>query len=129
MATTASFVTDLKRWDCNTPWGCRAPPRCGPRAVCRWPRSVIAAAGGPPKLLRRDAAHQPLAVRELALRLAPAAYRTVTWREGSAGMMRSRFAAVGVRAAHRDYWQAVPNREQWLLIEWPKASTEPAKYW
>jgi SRSO17 transposase len=65
--------------------------------------------GRPPKLLRRDAAHQPLAVRELALRLSPAAYRTVTWREGSAGMMRSRFAAVRVRAAHRDYWRAVPQ--------------------
>jgi SRSO17 transposase len=70
-----------------------------------------------------------VAVRELALRLSPAAYRTVTWREGSAGLMRSRFAAVRVRAAHRDYWQAVPNGEQWLLIEWPKGSAEPAKYW
>jgi SRSO17 transposase len=85
--------------------------------------------GRPPRLLRRDASHQPLAVRELALRLSPTAYRTVTWREGSAGLMRSRFAAVRVRAAHRDYWQAVANGEQWLLIEWPKGSAEPAKYW
>jgi SRSO17 transposase len=85
--------------------------------------------GRAPKLLRRAAVYQPLAVRELALQLAPAVYRTVTWREGSAGMMRSRFAAVRVRAAHRDYGQAVPNREQWLLIEWPKGSTEPTKYW
>ena len=73
--------------------------------------------------------HKPLAVRELALRLSPVVYRTVTWREGTAGMMRWRFAAVRVRAAHRDYWQAVPHGEQWLLIEWPKASVEPAKYW
>jgi SRSO17 transposase len=85
--------------------------------------------GRRPKLLRRDAAHQPLAVRELALRLSPAVYRTVTWREGTAGMMRSRFAAVRVRAAHRDYWRTVPHGEQWLLIEWPKGSSEPAKYW
>ena len=86
--------------------------------------------GRPPKLLRRDAAHQPLAVRELALhRLAPTSWRTVTWREGTAGMMRSRFAAVRVRAAHRDYRQAVANGEQWLLIEWPKGATEPAQYW
>ena len=106
------------------------------RTTTVWPAGSLPLApqryrgrGRPPKLLRRDAAHQPLAVRELALRLSPAAYRTVTWREGSAGMMRSRFAAVRVRAAHRDYWRAVPNREQWLLIEWPKASTEPAKYW
>ncbi len=85
--------------------------------------------GRPSKLLRRDAVHQPLAVRELALRLAPTAWRTVSWREGSTGMMRSRFAAVRVRAAHRDYWRALPHGEQWLLIEWPKGSAEPTKYW
>jgi len=84
--------------------------------------------GRPPKLLRRDASHKPLAVRELAPRLLPAVYRTVAWREG-AGMMRSRFAAVRVRAAHRDSWQAVPHGKQWLLIEWPKGGAEPAKYW
>jgi SRSO17 transposase len=85
--------------------------------------------GRPPKLLRRDSAPQPQAVRELARQLTSTAYRTVTWREGSAGMMRSRFAAIRVRAAHRDYWRAVPHGEQWLLIEWPTASAEPAKYW
>lgn len=85
--------------------------------------------GRPPKLLRRDAAHQPLAVRELALRLAPTAWRTVTWREGTAGMMRSRFTALRVRVAHRDYGRARPHDEQWLLIEWPKGAAEPAKYW
>jgi SRSO17 transposase len=85
--------------------------------------------GRPPRLLRRDAAHQPLAVGELALRLAPTVWRTVSWREGTAGMMRSRFAAVRVCAAHRDYWRTVPPGEQWLLIEWPKASVEPTKYW
>ena len=85
--------------------------------------------GRPPKLQRRDSAHQPLAVWELALRLAPTAWRTVTWREGTAGMMRSRFAAVRVRVAHRGYGQVVPHGEQWLLIEWPKGAAEPAKYW
>lgn len=85
--------------------------------------------GRPPKLLRRDLAHRPLAVRELALQLPPTAYRTVRWREGSAGMLRSRFAALRVRSAHRDYWRARPHGEQWLLIEWPKASAEPIKYW
>jgi len=105
-------------------------------ATTVWPAGSVPLAphpyrgrGRPPKLLRRDASHKPLAVRELALQLSPAVYRTVTWREGTAGMMRSRFAAVRVRVAHRDYWQAVPHGEQWLLIEWPKASAEPAKYW
>jgi SRSO17 transposase len=101
-----------------------------------WPEGSVplappASRGGrqPPKPQRREAAHQPLAVRALALRLAPTAYRTVSWREGSAGMLRSRFAALRVRVAHRDDGQTVPNREQWLLIEWPKGAAEPAKYW
>jgi SRSO17 transposase len=42
-----------------------------PQGVRRWPRHGIATAGDPPQLLRRDAAHQPLAVRELALRPRP----------------------------------------------------------
>ena len=85
--------------------------------------------GRPPTLLRRDATHQPLAAGKLALQLAPAVYRRVSWREGSGGMMRSRFAAVRVRVAHRDYWRAIPHGEQWLLIEWPTGSAEPTKYW
>jgi len=43
--------------------------------------------------------------------------------------MRSRFAAVRVRVAHRDYWRKEPHPEQWLLIEWPAKEKEPTKYW
>jgi SRSO17 transposase len=43
--------------------------------------------------------------------------------------MRSRFAAVRVRPAHRDYRKAEPHAEEWLLMEWPKGEAEPAKYW
>ena len=43
--------------------------------------------------------------------------------------MRSRFAAVRVRPAHRDYRKAEPHTEEWLLMEWPKGEAEPAKYW
>ena len=50
-------------------------------------------------------------------------------REGTRGMMRSRFAAVRVRVAHRDYWRKEPHPEQWLLIEWPAGEKEPTKYW
>src|SRR4051794_14578260 len=35
----------------------------------------------------------------------------------------------GFRPAHRDYWQAEPHPEEWLLIEWPKGEDEPTKYW
>jgi hypothetical protein len=53
----------------------------------------------------------------------------ISWREGTAGTLTSRFARVRVRAAHRDYWRAAPRREEWLLIEWPEGDAEPAKYW
>ena len=43
--------------------------------------------------------------------------------------LRSRFARLRIRAAHRDYWLAEPRPEEWLLIEWPKGETEPTKYW
>jgi SRSO17 transposase len=36
---------------------------------------------------------------------------------------------VRVRPAHRDYWQAEPHAEQWLLIEWPRGAPQPTKYW
>ena len=85
--------------------------------------------GRPPRLLRRDEQHQPLTAKELALCLGAADLRRVSWREGTSGIMRSRFAAVRVRAAHRDYWRKEPHPEQWLLIEWPKTEKEPTKYW
>jgi SRSO17 transposase len=43
--------------------------------------------------------------------------------------MHSRFAALRVCVAHRDYERSQPRKEQWLLIEWPKAEKEPTKYW
>jgi SRSO17 transposase len=39
--------------------------------------------------------------------------------------LRSRFAAVRVRPAHRDYWKAEPHAEEWLLIEWPQRRRSP----
>jgi SRSO17 transposase len=80
--------------------------------------------GRPRTRVRRDAAHQPIGVRELALALPAAAWRTVTWREGTNAPLRSRFARVRVRAAQGD----LPRAEEWLLIEWPKGEAEPARY-
>ena len=85
--------------------------------------------GRPPRLLRRDEQHQPLSAKNLALCLSTADLRKVSWREGTRGTMRSRFAAVRVRVAHRDYWCKEPHPEQWLLIEWPTTEKEPTKYW
>jgi SRSO17 transposase len=85
--------------------------------------------GRPTKLLRRDSNHQPTSAKALAFTLPMEAWETVTWREGRAGPLTSRFARVRIRAAHRDYWLPEPRAEEWLLIEWPEQEAEPTKYW
>jgi SRSO17 transposase len=85
--------------------------------------------GRPPKLLQRNEKYPPLSVKELALCLSPGDLRRVSWREGTRGTMASRFAALRVRVAHRDYERSQPRPEQWLLFEWPKTEKEPTKYW
>ncbi|HEX2238498.1 MAG TPA: IS701 family transposase [Gammaproteobacteria bacterium] len=85
--------------------------------------------GRPPRLLQRSADHQPVAVKQLAMSLPSAAFRGITWREGTERKLRSRFAAIRIRPAHRDYWKAEPHAEEWLLIEWPRGEAEPTKYW
>jgi hypothetical protein len=51
------------------------------------------------------------------------------WREGSNVDLASRFAAVRLRPASRDYNLTQPRPEEWLLIEWPEDDAEPLKYW
>jgi len=85
--------------------------------------------GRPPTRLHRDAEHQPVAVKDLAFSLPARAWKTVTWREGTRHKLKSRFAAVRVRPAHRDEKRSEPYPEEWLLMEWPAGETEPTKYW
>jgi SRSO17 transposase len=99
-------------------------PSTGPQPPKNW-----SGHGRPPKLLRRDGKHQPISVKKLALGLPTRAWRKITWREGTAEPLSSRFARVRVRAAHRDYWLAESRPEEWLLIEWPEGEEAPTKYW
>lgn len=99
-------------------------PGTAPQPPKRWSGN-----GRPPKLIRRDAAHKPVSVRELALTLPKQQWHRVTWREGSNAKLTSRFAAVRVRPAHRDYNRVNPRPEEWCLIEWPKGEAEPTKCW
>lgn len=85
--------------------------------------------GRPPRLLQRDEEHQPVSIKELAKKLPAKVFKEISWREGTKGDLRSRFGAVRVRPAHRDYWKAEPHAEEWLLVEWPRGEAEPAKYW
>lgn len=54
----------------------------------------------------------------------------MTWRQGTKGPMRSRFARVKVWAAHAWRKSEHPKREmEWLLMEWPEGAREPSDYW
>ena len=84
--------------------------------------------GSPAKRLRRSADYQPVYLKQFAVELSQA-FHGVSWRAGTKQRLRSRFAAVRVRPAHRDYWRDKPHPEQWLLIEWPRGEAEPTHYW
>jgi SRSO17 transposase len=68
-----------------------------------------------------------VSAKELALGLPKHAWRTITWRDGSADPLRSRFARVRVRTA--PIRGAAARPEEMLLIEWPHGEAAPTKYW
>src|SRR5205085_10242327 len=65
------------------------PPGAGPLPAAPW-----SGRGRPPKRLRRGPEHRPLAAERLAAGLPADAWRSVAWREGTAGALRPRLAAV-----------------------------------
>ena len=109
--------------------GVKADTTAWPPGAAPWPPTRWKGRGRPPTRVRRTARHTPRRLKQLAVALPPAAWRTVTWREGTRGAMRSRFARLRVRPAHRDAQRAAPRPEEWLLIEWPRGEPEPTKYW
>ncbi|MDG4866297.1 transposase, partial [Streptomyces sp. T-3] len=84
----------------------------------------------------------PPSVAALATGLGRDAFTEVTWRQGSRGPMRSRFAAVRVRpagkaierplkahaSAEQGWWDGILP-DLWLLAEWPTATETPTDYW
>src|SRR6202162_4521996 len=100
-----------------------------PPGVAPLPAKPWSGRGRRPSRTRRDPEHQPVQAKALALGLPQEAWQAVTWREGSADWLTSRFARVRVRAAHRDEALAERRVEEWLLIEWPPGEKEPTKYW
>lgn len=88
--------------------------------VAKRPRKALSPAGLPP----------PQNLPTIAGQLPASAWRNVTWREGSRGLQRSRFARLPVWASHG--WrsgQRIERAAEWLLIEWPAADKQPSKYW
>ena len=127
--TDTGFRTELSKLELRYVVGIQSTvtvwkPGEGPKPARTYRRT-----GRPPSLLRRDARHQPVSVKELARSLPAETWKAVTWREGVKQKLRSRFAALRIRPAHRDYWRAEPHPEEWLLIEWPKGEPQPTKYW
>jgi SRSO17 transposase len=104
-------------------------------AVVVWPPGVeplppkrYSGRGRRPLMPRRTRSRQPVSVKALAMSLAPSAYQTISWREGTNAPLKGRFAAVRVRHAGGNAGRARLQPEQWLLIEWPEGESEPAKY-
>jgi len=85
--------------------------------------------GRPPTRLHRDGKPAPVAVKDLALGLPEQAWKTVIGREGTRHKLKSCFAAVRVRPAHRDEKRSEPYPEEWLLLEGPAGEPEPTQYW
>lgn len=110
----AGVLPQTQLWAPGT--GPVSPPR-----KARW--------GRPPKGLKQPQGAAPQAAKALAFGLPAEAWREVTWREGSAEPLRSRFASLRVRPAQHDKSQTEPWPEVWLLIEWPEGESEPGKYW
>ena len=79
----------------------------------------------PTSLLRRTPEHKPLSAKDLAEQMAADAWSTLTWREATVTELASRFAAVRLRPASRDFNLTEPHPEEWLLIEWPE--DEPSR--
>lgn len=100
------------------------PPGHGPL-----PPKPRSARGRTPTNMRRTPEHQPASLSEIAMALPKTKWQQVRWREGTRGMMLSRFAAVRVRPAHRDESRSEARPIEWLLIEWPRAELDPTKYW
>ena len=75
---------------------------------------------------------EPVAVQQLGIELGPAAFRRITWREGtrkgSRGKLHSRFCFRRVKVAHDDGTEAKDREPLWLMIEWPDGEAKPTKF-
>jgi SRSO17 transposase len=94
------------------------------------PVTVTAKTGRPRQYPRPQDLPAAISLERLARQLPKKAWRKVTWRIGTKGPQRSRFALTGVWAAHKWQAQAHPLRvREWLLIEWPEDAPAPSDYW
>ena len=94
------------------------------------PVPLSAPTGRPRRYPPLEATPAPQDLTTVARQLPASAWKKVTWRAGTRGPQRSRFAQLKVWAAHG--WRAQEHPERvadWLLIEWPEGEAQPTKYW
>jgi SRSO17 transposase len=92
--------------------------------------STVSSRGRPKKNPAAPALPQPKDLRSIAEEIPSSAWRNVEWRQGSKGVLKSRFALLRVWPAHD--WRKRSHPEwtpEWLLIQWPKDKKDPLKYW
>ncbi len=79
---------------------------------------------------RKPQLPQRLNAESFTLTLATDQWTSLSWREGTKGTMKSRFAAALVEPSNVATRTAGKREdEQWLLIEWPEGEPEPTHYW
>lgn len=76
------------------------------------------------RLGARNVPGQRIAVGDIGRQLRKK-FRNVTWREGTNGVLRSRFARTRVIVDREDNIEREP---EWLLIEWPENEPRPTKF-
>jgi SRSO17 transposase len=103
--------------------------------ISAYPRTVardVVPYGGRGRRPRARYRTRRSSLRGLVVAAGPSAAKTVAWREGTRGKLRSRFVALRVRPAGVKLRRAVAGGElavRWLLAEWPSDQPEPVKYW
>jgi SRSO17 transposase len=85
------------------------------------PRKAV---GRPP--LRQVSAKAPRSISSVTADLT---YRSVSWRSGSRGTQRSRFACARVYSAECRTKGGFSEQDLWLISEWPKGEARPTKFY
>ena len=83
---------------------------------------------GRPRTRQRDLP-PPENVHEVVKMLPETSWSEVTWREGTKGPMKGRFAALRVQPSHGHTHGKADEPICWLLAEWPPDAEEPTKFW
>ena len=85
-------------------------------------------------LMRQNPDLPALTAMAFAKALPKEAWQEVPWRQGTKGVLKSRFAAARVRPAAGSYKRGTDRvytvpEEEWLLVEWPDGEPDPTRYW